>query len=117
MEGDFLTTAIPPGHDVVVVANVIHTLSPEQIAQMLSNLRRAAAPRARLLLVDLLTDSNHAEPVIAALMAGEFLVLSGEGDVYSEQEVSEWLRGAGWEVKECKPLTGPTSLMVAEAAG
>jgi hypothetical protein len=29
-------------------------------------------------------------------MAGEFLVMTGEGDVYSEEEVQEWLRASGW---------------------
>jgi SAM-dependent methyltransferase len=115
VEGDFLTTPIPHGYDAIIVANVMHTLSPEHNSQMLANLRRATAPGARLLLVDLFTDSSHTEPAIAALMAGEFLVMTGEGDVYSEQEVSAWLQAAGWKVHESKPLTGPTSLMVAEA--
>jgi 2-polyprenyl-3-methyl-5-hydroxy-6-metoxy-1,4-benzoquinol methylase len=115
VEGDFLTTPIPPGHDAVIIAHVIHTLSVAHNAQMLANLRKGVAPGARLLLVDLFTDPSHTEPTMAALMAGEFLMIAGEGDVYSEQEVGEWLLAAGWKMQECKALNGPTSLMVAEA--
>ena len=52
---------------------------------------------------------------MAALLAGEFLVMTSEGDVYSEQEIREWLRQTGWKEMERRPLSSPTSLMVAEA--
>jgi hypothetical protein len=32
---------------------------------------------------------------MAALVAGEFLVFTGEGDVYSEEEVRGWLQESG----------------------
>ena len=70
---------------------------------------------ARLLIVDLLTDPTHTQPVGAALMAGEFLVIAGHGDVYSDAEVRGWLQETGWRPVETKPLAGPTSLLVAEA--
>jgi hypothetical protein len=48
-------------------------------------------------------------------MAGEFLVIAGHGDVYSDAEVRGWLQETGWRPVESKPLAGPTSLLVAEA--
>jgi hypothetical protein len=48
-------------------------------------------------------------------MSGEFLVISGEGQAYSEEEADEWLRQTGWRKLERKPLAGPFSLIVAEA--
>jgi hypothetical protein len=50
-------------------------------------------------------------------MSGEFLVLSGEGQAYSEDEADEWLAKTGWRKLERKPLAGPSSLIVAEATG
>ncbi len=61
----------------------------------------------------MLTDPTHTEPVFAALAAGEFLLIAGEGDVYSAAELREWLEDTGWRPLEHKPLTGPTSLLVA----
>jgi hypothetical protein len=52
---------------------------------------------------------------MAALMAGEFLVITGEGDVYSEEEATEWLTQTGWRAVERKPLAGPISVLLAEA--
>ena len=77
---------------------------------------RSARAGTRLLLVDFWTDDSHAEPVFAAIMAGEFLLASGEGAVYSVAEIGEWLKGAGWVMREHVALAGPASLVVGEAA-
>jgi hypothetical protein len=36
--------------------------------------------------------------------------------VYSAEEVRDWVQAIGWRMLEHKPLTGPTSLLVAEKA-
>jgi SAM-dependent methyltransferase len=115
VEGDFLRDPVPPGYDAVILANVVHTLSPEHVAACFQRVRQGSAKGARLLVIDLLTDASHTQPPSAALMAGEFLVITSEGDVYSTDEVQDWLQGAGWKVVACKPLADPVSLMVAEA--
>jgi hypothetical protein len=114
VEGDFFKTPIPGGHDALIVANVIHVLSPERNLEFLRRIRESASDGSRLLLVDLWTDPTHTEPLFAALMAGAFLLRSGEGDVYSEEEVRGWLQVTGWRPLERKPLAGASSLVVAE---
>lgn len=115
VEGDFFQDAIPDGHDAVLIANVIHLFSPEHNLDLLKRTREHVADGARLLLADFWTDPTHTEPPLAALMAGEFLVITGEGDVYSEHEASEWLAQTGWRPLERKPLAGPISVLVAQA--
>jgi hypothetical protein len=117
VEGDFFSDALPGNHDVILIANVFHLFSPEHNRDLLRRVRGCAAAGARLLLADFWTDATHTEPAFAALMAGEFLVITGEGDVYSAQEVKEWLDETGWRVVDRKPLAGPMSLIVAEAVG
>ena len=115
--GDFFNDPIPDGHDVVLIANVVHLLSPGRNRELLRRTRARVPSGARLLLADFWTDPTHTEPRFAALMAGEFLVITGEGDVYSEQEVRGWLAETGWDPLERRPLAGPASLIVAEAVG
>jgi SAM-dependent methyltransferase len=116
VEGDFLTDPLPPGHDAIVLANVVHVLSEEHNRALLQRARAAVTPGARLLIVDFVTDPTHTQPVFGALAAGEFLMIAGEGDVYSEDELRRWLGDTGWRPLERMPLTGPTSLLVAEAS-
>lgn len=116
VEGDFLRDPIPNGHDAILLANVVHALSAEHNVEVLRRIREGAPQGGRLLLADLWTDPTHTDPAFAALMAGEFLVMSGEGDVYSSEEACEWFAQTGWRMVEQRPLVGPSSLVVAEAA-
>lgn len=117
IEGDALQQPLPEDHDVVLIANVMHLFSPERNVELLARTRGSVAAGTRLLLADFWTNPEHTDPPFAALMAGEFLVITGEGDVYSAQQVKEWLDQTGWRVLERKPLSGPMSLIVAEAVG
>ncbi len=102
--------------DVVLFANVMHLFSPESNQALLRSARQSVTDGARLLLADFWTDETHTDPPFAALMAAEFLMFTGEGDVYSEGEVRGWMDETGWRALERKPLAGPQSLIVAETA-
>jgi len=115
VEGDFFRDALPKDHDALIVANVVHVLDMAQNERLFRHMRACAAPGARLFLVDFWTNLAHTEPLFAALMAGEFLVTAGNGDVYSVDEGRTWLVQSGWHFLEHKPVAGPASLLMAEA--
>jgi SAM-dependent methyltransferase len=115
VEGSFLKDPLPGGHDVLVVANTVHVLSAAHNMKLMESMRGQVKSGARLLLADLWTDSTYTEPPAALLMSGEFLVISGEGQAYSEQDADGWLKQTGWRKIERKSLAGPASLIVAEA--
>ncbi|MCI4349940.1 MAG: acetylserotonin O-methyltransferase [Thermoplasmata archaeon] len=115
LEGSFLELALPLGHDAVLLSNVVHVLSPEHNRELFHRIRAAVAPGSRLLIVDFWLDPDRTSPLFGALMSGEFLVLTGEGESYSAQEARDWLAATGWKALEQSPLAGPASLLVAEA--
>jgi ubiquinone/menaquinone biosynthesis C-methylase UbiE len=115
VEGDVFKDPLPGDHDVMLVANTVHVFSRAHNIELLKKIRAVAATGARLLLADLWTDPTHSQPPAAALMSGEFLVMAGEGQAYSEQEAVHWMRETGWRKLERRPLAGPASLIVAEA--
>jgi SAM-dependent methyltransferase len=114
--GDFFTDPLPEDHDAILLANVCHNFSPERNRALLGRVGACAPAGARLLLVDFWTDPTHTQPLTAALMAGAFLLVTGEGDVYSAEDVGDWLQATGWRLREQAPLAGPTSVIVAEKA-
>lgn len=113
--GDVFTDPIPPGHDLVLAANVLHIFRPERNLALLRRVRAGSAPGTRLLLVDTWTGEDRSTPLQAALTAGEYLLVNG-GDVYGVADVRAWLDDTGWAFVEHRPLIGPGSLIVAEAA-
>ncbi|HEV2336550.1 MAG TPA: methyltransferase [Stellaceae bacterium] len=116
VEGDLLTDPIPDGHDVMIAANIVHGLSAAHNIALLNKARAHAVAGGRLLLVDLWMDPSHTEPPAAPLMSGEFLVHSGEGQSYAEADADAWLAPTGWRKLERRPLAGPASVIIAEAA-
>jgi hypothetical protein len=116
VEGNFFDDALPEGHDAVLMANIVHIFSPERNRDLLRRVRERVPSGARALLVDFWMDPTKTQPLFGALIAGEFLVNTQEGDVYSLEEVRAWLGETGWRFLEHKPLSGPASLVVAEAS-
>jgi hypothetical protein len=115
IEWDVFETPLPSGHDVLLLSNVAHHCSAPRNVELLKKMRAAVQSGARLLLVDLWADPTHTEPTVAALMSGTFLLISGEGQTYSEQEADGWLELTKWRKLERKELSWPNSLIVAEA--
>jgi SAM-dependent methyltransferase len=113
--GDAMVGALPAGHDVFLVANLVHYWSPADNCALLQRIRAASPHRGRLLMADFWTDATHTQPVHAAMMAGEFAVHLRDGDVYSVDEARAWLVETGWRFVEHVTLAGPQSLVVAEA--
>jgi len=64
--------------------------------------------------MDFWTNPTPIQPIFAALMAGEWLMGRGEGDVYSEDEIRDLLTATGWMMIGRRPLTGPASLVGTE---
>jgi SAM-dependent methyltransferase len=112
-EGDLLRDQLPTGYDVFLVANVVHIFTPEHNRDLLERVHTSAPSGARLLLLDFWTDPTHTQPVFAAMMAGQFLLSGGEGDIYSEDEIRDMLAATGWVMSGRQPLAGPASLVVA----
>jgi predicted O-methyltransferase YrrM len=112
---DALGVPLPTGHDAFLVANLIHYFSPGENRELLTRIREAAAPGALLLVADFWTDPTHTEPLMAALMAGEFAVHVRHGDVYSVDECRTWLDATGWRYTGHRVLAGPFSVVSAEA--
>ncbi|GIF00533.1 methyltransferase [Paractinoplanes rishiriensis] len=109
---DLFTDPLPGGHDVVLVANVLHLFPPEQITALLRRLREVIAPDGRLLLVDWWRTERVPHPS-ARFGAGEFLMIGG-GDLYQVDEVAGWLAETGWRYTGVQPLPAPSGVILAQ---
>jgi hypothetical protein len=68
-----------------------------------------------LLLIDFWTDPTRTKPLFSALIVGEFLLYTGLGDVYSVDQVNDWLTQTRWRPLEDRMLIYPETMIVAEA--
>jgi hypothetical protein len=108
---DVFESPLPPDHDVLLVANLVHLLPPDRIVELFRRLRAAAAPDATLLLVDWWRTDQAPHPS-ARIGAGEFLIISG-GDLYQVDEVAGWLAETGWRFTGLTALPPPSGVIAA----
>ena len=108
---DIFETPLPEGHDVILVANLVHLLPPDWIADLFRRLREAASPGTTLLLVDWWRTDLAPHPS-ARFGAGEFLIISG-GDLYQVDEVAGWLAETGWRHTGLTALPPPSGVIEA----
>jgi len=113
--GDFFVDALPQGADVYVLKSVVHDFDDDQVATLLDNCRRAAAPTTRLLIIETVVPDEIGTSVDDRWMASadlNMLIATG-GRERTENEYRALLRAAGFEVAAIVPTASGLSIIEA----
>ena len=94
-------------YDAVTIFGALHQESPAQIVDILKRAKRALKPGGRLLVLDMMTDATHAAPKFSALFAVNMALTTANGWVFSDEELKGWMREAGFEPGETRPVPPP----------
>ncbi|WP_369185521.1 methyltransferase [Streptomyces sp. Y1] len=96
--GDFLSDAsLPPGHDVILLSNVLHDWDETTGRKLLAKCYDALEDGGAIILCELMLDSEHTGPANAALMGMNMIVSTEGGQSYSADELTRWLTDTGFE--------------------
>ena len=110
--GDLRTDQLGQGFNLVLLSAICHMLGVDENRDLLKRCRQALAPRGRVVIQDFILDADKTSPKTGALFALNMLVVTENGNSYSRDEYSAWLREAGFEDIRHLQLPGPTALMV-----
>jgi hypothetical protein len=105
--GDFFVDPLPYGADAYVLKSVVHDFDDDQVAELLDNCRRAAAPQTRLLVIETVVPDEIGTSIEDRWMAAadlNMLIATG-GRERTETEYRTLLRAAGFEVAAIVPTT------------
>jgi predicted O-methyltransferase YrrM len=106
--GDYHTDAYEAGaYDAVTVFGALHQESPERILSILSRAHDALVSGGRIFVLDMMTDATHTRPAFSALFAVNMALTTRDGWVFSDEELNGWLRSAGFEACETRPVPPP----------
>jgi SAM-dependent methyltransferase len=95
---DFLKDEISGPYDVIWFSNVLHIYSAEDNQRLFQKMRRALNPGGRVLIQDaFLVDPNGVWPQEANLFAVTMLLFTENGNTYSVDDTTRWLRKAGFD--------------------
>lgn len=115
LPGDYHTTRFPDGFDVVNIFGVLHQESPGSIQDILCRAYEALAPGGMINVMDMMTDASHTTPRFSALFAVNMALTTEKGWVFSDEELREWMTGAGFIDMEVRPLPPPMPHWLATA--
>ncbi len=110
MPGDLLRDTLPPGHDLMLLSNILHSFGPDENESLVSRCYAAIEPGGLLIIKDFLLDNDSAGPAFGLLFALQMLLHTPNGDTYSAAQVAEWTSRAGFSAGELLSLTPHTRL-------
>jgi hypothetical protein len=115
MAGDYHHTSFPKENDVVIFFGVLHQESPAAIRDLFRRAYDSLVPGGMVVVLDMMTDATHTRPRFSALFAVNMALTTENGWVFSDQELGEWLTGAGFAGFACRPLPPPMPHWLATA--
>ena len=94
-------------YDAATIFGALHQESPEQIVGILARAARALKPGGRIFVLDMMTDETRAAPKFSALFAVNMALTAENGWVFSDAELKEWMRSAGFDPEDARPVPPP----------
>jgi ubiquinone/menaquinone biosynthesis C-methylase UbiE len=94
--GDLLQVQFGKNHHVATLGHILHSEGPARSRKLLKKTFAALAPGGTIAVMEFLVNRERTDPVVALLFAVNMLVNTEEGDTFSFEEISGWLREAGF---------------------
>jgi orsellinic acid C2-O-methyltransferase len=114
--GDFFKS-VPRGYDAYVMKFIIHDWDDERAAAILANCRAAAAPSARLILLEqVVPEVLGTSAADQAVIRADLTMMTVGGKERTAEEYRTLLAGAGWRLERIARASAEFSVLEAAAA-
>lgn len=107
---DMFRSDWPPGHDAVLLSNILHDWRPDTCAELLRRAFAALPPGGTVNVHEMLLDDDLAGPREAAAF-GILMAIGTQGQQFSYAELAGLLEGAGFVGVSCQETSGRFSLV------
>lgn len=112
-EGDLLQSNFGGNHDVATLGHILHSEGEERSRALLAKTFQALAPGGTIAIAEFLVNADRTGPVNGLFFAVNMLVNTDSGNTYSFDEISGWLRDAGFTDARTLDSPGPSPLILA----
>jgi 3-hydroxy-5-methyl-1-naphthoate 3-O-methyltransferase len=113
ISGDLAHTDFGSGYDVATLGHILHSEGRQRSRELLKKTFRALAPGGTIAIAEFLVNPERTAPVHCLIFAANMLVNTETGDTYSFEEISGWLREAGFVDSRTLDAPGPSPLVLA----
>jgi predicted O-methyltransferase YrrM len=113
--GDYNSDELGSGYDMAFLSAIIHSNSPEQNIALFKKTAAALNQGGRIVVSDFVMNDDRTSPAFGAFFSLNMLVNTASGDTYTESEIKDWMKQAGFSFVE-KKETRSTGLMIGRKA-
>lgn len=112
MEGDMNADELGSGYDLVWISAIFHMWGPDENQDLIKKVYQSLNSGGQIIIQDFILSDDKTKPKAGAVFALNMLVNTKAGSSYSRKEYSDWMKTAGFDQVEFKPMPGPTDLIV-----
>jgi SAM-dependent methyltransferase len=113
VEGDLLQADFDSGHNVATLGHILHSEGIERSKALLAKTFKALAPGGTIAIAEFLVNPDRKGPLGGLIFAVNMLVNTDCGDTFCFEEISAWLREAGFADARLLDTHGPSPLILA----
>ncbi len=99
VEGDIFEADFGGPHDGALCFNIVHHLTPERARELFARVRAVLRPGAPLCVLELYDRPEGQRPDSGSIL-GLFFHLTSGADTYTTEQVTGWLRDAGFDTAQ-----------------
>ena len=93
---DFMADSFPEGYDAILLSNIFHDHASTVNQGLLAKAHQVLEPGGRVVVYEFLLEPDRVTPAVSAIFAVMMLVENLGGNVYTGQDISSWMAGAGF---------------------
>jgi len=113
ISGDLLTVPFGRNHQVATLGHILHSEGEARSRKLLKKTFDALAPGGTIAIMEFLVNKDRTEPLVGLLFAVNMLVNTEKGDTFSFEEISGWLRDAGFRKPRLLNVPAVSPLLLA----
>ena len=111
--GDLLSASFGSGYNVATLGHILHSEGEARSHALLDKVFTALAPGGTIAIAEFLVNADHKGPITGLFFAVNMLVNTDEGSTWSFEEISAWLKQAGFINPCLLDSPGPSPLILA----
>jgi ubiquinone/menaquinone biosynthesis C-methylase UbiE len=112
-EGDLQQADFGNGHNVATLGHILHSEGAVRSKALLAKTFKALAPGGTIAIAEFLVNADRTGPLGGLIFGVNMLVNTDSGDTFSFEEISDWLREAGFVDPHTIDTHGPSPLILA----
>lgn len=113
VSGDLLVADFGKNHTIATLGHILHTEGEERSKKLLAKTFEALASGGTIAIAEFLVNQERTGPPNGLIFAVNMLINSDNGGTFSFEEISSWLKEAGFVNPRTLDAPGPSPLILA----